>query len=154
MTGGSTVFWCSFSFGKSIDWICLHVIWQSEADHFRSSSGRSDIKNIDKWKNQTISSQKVFASGDRRLRKSLSHKDIAIIQDGYSVRFFLIFSLFLSFNVYFSYIQIYLLMKMDKIFLSYLFLWCVEDGWRLSLKAETIPFITYCFWTARVTRLL
>lgn len=57
---------------------------ESEADHFRGTSSHSDVKNIDKWKKQTFSSQKMTGSGDRRIRKSLSHKDLARLHDGYS----------------------------------------------------------------------
>lgn len=79
-----------------VDKFTFYVIWQSEADHFRSTSSHSDVKNIDKWKKQTFSSQKISGSGDRRIRKSLSHKDLARLHDGYSVRFFFILKLYCS----------------------------------------------------------
>ncbi|KAL3512589.1 hypothetical protein ACH5RR_025306 [Cinchona calisaya] len=54
---------------------------EGDAEHIRSSHSHYDVKNISSWNGQT---QKTPASADRRLRKSLSQKDLAHLHDGYS----------------------------------------------------------------------
>lgn len=62
------------------------VVWQSDADHFRNSSSRIDIK-----KNQSIrltdfpSSLKPTTVNSPQLRRSFSQKDMSQLHDGYSV---------------------------------------------------------------------
>ncbi|CAI9113065.1 OLC1v1013593C1 [Oldenlandia corymbosa var. corymbosa] len=54
---------------------------ESDADPFRSSHSHYDVKKIDTWNGQV---QKASSSADRRLRKSHSQRNLALLNDGYS----------------------------------------------------------------------